>query len=1126
MATSSRQTNIFGLEDWRSLYKTYNQADFQSYNFETLRKSFVDYIRQNYPEDFNDYVESSEFIALLDVIAFMGQALSYRQDLNTRENFLDSAERRDSVVRLADLVSYTPKRNENASGFLKITSVTTTENITDYNGINLANVKVRWNDSTNIDWQDQFNSVLNALLINSQKINNPGRSATILGIDTDEYTVNLAKNLIPVIPFTSNINGTSMNFEVVSATSANSESLYEPPPVLNGEFNFLYRNDKQGFNSANTGFFFHFKQGTLTNKDFTINEKIANRSIDVNVEGINNNDIWLYEIDKSNGEVIAEWQEVENIYSPRSEQETQDEKKYFSTTSRANDQITYNFGDDAFGEIPLGFFRTFVRVSNGRDYTINKSDISGVSISVPYIGRTGRNETAVFTMSLTQNVSNSASKESIEDIKRNAPARFYTQDRMVNGEDYNNYPYTAYSSIIKSKAIVRSNIGTSRYLDLVDPTGKYSSINTLNSDGVLYKDTTEDSFKFSFDDKNDINDVIRNQIEPVLANRGTVHLYHNEFTRKSLTSIDIQWNQSTRSTNETTGYFMDTSGSPLGIGKDYVSDNRKWIEKNSLIKFTTPDSDSNGDYYFDENNRLKQKSELSASDKTEIWTSIKSVTLDGTNFGTGDDDDGVGPVVISDFIPTNAVPTSIIPVFNTDLPLSLEQDILDQVELYNDFGLGYNNEDGEWYIISSTNIEKTGDFDLTNAGDTSGTGIDASWFVKLTAVDNIYTVTNRTLNYYFSSIIQNRFFYNKKDKIYDPNTGQVVNDFINVIKTNSKPNSNAQLSTDIKLDIIDQPVLSDGFINDYLVEVSYTDDDNDGVADNPDFFTDLSPSNGQVFLQKITDADNLERELPLETGSVVTDFTETTDSDLALSSYSENQLFYFSNETNKFRKLVSGELKVVSDLSLKTGRQDLYFQYRHNSGNTQRINPGLTNIIDMYLVTESYYNNYTNYVQDTTGTITEPTKPTINELTTAYTTLQDKKMLSDNIVLNSVEFKPLFGDKASSDLRANIEVVKVPNTIISESEIKSQVVSAINEYFEIDNWSFGDTFYFSELSAFLHEQLGTIIGSVVITSKDTGKRFGDLYEIRSAANEIFVNALTVNDVVIVENLSQSTLNGS
>ena len=111
MATTTRQTVIFGVEDWKRIYQTYREADFQSYDFETLRKSFVDYLRLYYPETFNDYIESSEFIALLDVMAFMGQALAFRTDLNTRENFLDTAERRDSVIKLANLVSYTPLRN-------------------------------------------------------------------------------------------------------------------------------------------------------------------------------------------------------------------------------------------------------------------------------------------------------------------------------------------------------------------------------------------------------------------------------------------------------------------------------------------------------------------------------------------------------------------------------------------------------------------------------------------------------------------------------------------------------------------------------------------------------------------------------------------------------------------------------------------------------------------------------------------------------------------------------------------------------------------------------------------------------------------------------------------------------
>jgi hypothetical protein len=1124
MATSSRQTSIFGIEDWRSLYKTYNQADFQSYNFETLRKSFVDYLRQHHPEDFNDYVESSEFIALLDTMAFMGQAISYRQDLNTRENFLDTAERRDSVIKLANLVSYTPKRNECASGFLKVTSLSTTENITDFNGTNLANVVLRWNDSTNIDWQDQFNTVMNAMMVDSQKIGNPGRTADVLGIKTDEYTVNLVKNLMPVIPFSATVNGINMDFEAVSATTTNKTSVYEPAPVLNGDFNILNRNDKLGFASANTGFFFHFKQGTLTNKDFTLSDRIANRNVDINVEGINNNDVWLYELNTATGAVISEWNEVKNIYAPITKQTTIAERKYFSVTSRANDQITMNFGDGVFGDIPTGFYRSFVRASNGSKYIINTSDITGISITVPYISRNGRAETAIFTVTLTQNISNASTKETITDIKRNAPARYYTQNRMVNGEDYNNFPYTEFSSIIKSKAIVRSNIGTSRHLDLVDPTGKYSSINTFNSDGVIYKNASTSAFTFSFDDKNDIETVIRKQIEPSLANRSTIHLYHNNFNRSSLNGIDIIWNQSTTNTNKTSGYFKNTVGSALQIGS-YVSDNRKYLAASALVKFTVPATDVNGVYYFDKNNRLKQRDVLLSTDNTTLWTSIKTVTLEGTNFGIGNNTDGTGPVIISDFIPTGAIPSVVIPVFNTNLPLTFEQSMLAHIELYNDFGIGYNNDTGTWYIITSSNLDKTSGFSLDNAESTSGLSNDASWLVKLVVVDNVYTVTTRSLNYYFSSVIETRFYFGDHNKIFDPKTGKVVNDFVKVLKTNSQPGSNSPLSNDVKLDIIGQPVESDGFVNDFKVEISYTDTDNDGIADNPDFFSNLVQTTDLVFFQTLVDADDLERILPLASNVVNTEFTSASDPNLILTSYADNQLFYFSDEVNQFQELVSEALVIKTDISVKTGRQDLQFQYKHNSAETKRINPGLTNIIDIFLVTDAYHTAYKKYVQDTTNTVVEPTVPTISELTSAYQSLQDKKMLSDNIVLNGVVFKPLFGNKASNGLRAHISVVKVQNSIISDSEIKSQVVSTINDYFDIEHWNFGDTFYFSELTAYLHDKLGDIVSSVVLVSSDADKKFGDLYEIKSTSNEIFVNAVTIDNVKVIKSLTSENLNG-
>ena len=73
--------------------------------------------------------------------------------------------------------------------------------------------------------------------------------------------------------------------------------VYEPSPAPNGAFNILYRNDKQGYASANTGYFFLFKQGSLQDLDFNLGERISNRVVNVNIEGINNEDTWLYQLD-------------------------------------------------------------------------------------------------------------------------------------------------------------------------------------------------------------------------------------------------------------------------------------------------------------------------------------------------------------------------------------------------------------------------------------------------------------------------------------------------------------------------------------------------------------------------------------------------------------------------------------------------------------------------------------------------------------------------------------------------------------------------------------------------------------------------------------------------------------
>jgi hypothetical protein len=1137
MARTTRQTVVFGVEDWKRIYQTYREADFQSYDFETLRKSFVDYIRQYYPESFNDYIESSEFIAMLDVIAFMGQAMSFRNDLNTRENYLGTAERRDSVVKLAELVSYTPKRNQAAQGYLKVFSVQTTENVTDFNGVNLANVTINWNDPTNFNWVEQFTAILNAALVNTQRVGRPGNKQTIVGVDTSEYSINLIPGFLPVVPYNATVNGIAMPFEAVSSTSVGRDYVYEPSPLPNGIFNVLFRNDQLGFASANTGYFFYFKQGVLQNQDFNLGERVANRTVNVNIEGVNNEDRWLYQLDNV-GNVQYEWQYVQSVYAAATEQLAPDQRKLFSVVSRTNDQITLTFGDGVFSTIPVGLFRAYVRASNGLGYIINPEEMQSVVIPISYVSRTGQLETITFTCGITQPVSNAQPRETLDEIKQRAPARYYTQNRMVNGEDYVNFPFTLYNSIIKSNALNRASIGTSRYLDLVDNTGKYSSTNTFGSDGALWEENLLPTFNFTWLTRNDVATVITNDIQPLLVSTGLNQFYYANFPRPDLVVLNFTWNQSTTLANETTGYFVNASGFPAAIGP-YSSTVSKYIQVGALVQFVPPVG-----YYFDSNNRLKLGEPTQDNDKLVIWASPMSVVTDGTNQGRGNFDNGTGPVTLNNFVPTGAIPVAVIPLFVTDLPSATVTSITDQILLYRNFGLGYDNETATWYVITSTNLAVDAPFSLANAQNTSGTNQDASWLIEFVTNGTTYTVTSRALFYLFGSVLQTRFFFETDQRIYDSRTGTVIADFVNVLKTNSRPDMNISLPGDIKMAIVGQPVESDGYVDDYQVFVSYQDSDNDGVPDDPDFFDEIvapnvNPTTKLVFFEKTVDFDNLQRYLLTEPGRVNPEYATKDEIEAVLLQFVPGQIFYAYNqtitvgplagETGAFYELVitgTGvrSLVEVSDQWIaKTGRQSLYYQYRHNAALTSRIDPGTTNIIDVYVVNQAYYTAYQNWLRDTTNTVSEPAVPTIDELSTAYQGLNDYKMISDNVVVNSVVFKPLFGPKAAKELQATIKVIRAAESTASESEIKNLVLANLNTYFSIDKWDFGQTFYFSELAAYIHSNMGGIVSSVVLVPLDPLKSFGDLYEIRSAPSEIFANGALVSNIEVITALTSTNI---
>ena len=1120
MATSSRQSALFGVNDWQAIYQTFREADFRSYDYETLRKSFIDYLRLYYPETFNDYIESSEFIALLDVVAFMGQGLAFRNDLNTRENFIDTAERRDSVIKLANLVSYNPKRNLAGQGFLKVISIQTTQNINDLNGINLGNLPILWNDPANPNWLEQFNTIINAALVNTQRIGRPGNVADLLGVITSEYALKIPQNTLPIVPFTSTIDGITMNFELVSVTSVDEDYIYEIPPAPSGTFNMVYRNDKLGYGSPNTGYFFYFKQGTLQNYDFILEQQISNQVVNIgDIQGVNNTDTWLYQLNENNGTRLA-WKKVDNVYADAYLQTETSQRKIFAVASRFNDQVAYTFGDGVFSQIPVGTYRAYVRAGNALTYTIDPNEMQGISVSFNYVDRFGKTQLLTVALALQLPISNAQVREPLAQIKQRAPSRYYTQNRMVNGEDYNNFPYTLYSSIIKSKAINRSSIGVSKNLDLLDPTGKYSSVNSFATDGALWQDDANGYLSVTINNTGNIITFLTDSLGSVLSSNRTTQYYTQNYTQYSINQAsgdgDVYWQTSSVDANSLTGYFyniVSNTDTPIPIGT-YSTNNVKYVTPGALIKFVAP-----AGYYFDANNRLVAGIP-GPSEQTFAWTTVLSVIGDGYNNGQGSFSNGSGPVTLNGYIPTGAQITTVLPAFDNSLSNAIIQECIIRMELQQNFSLVFNNAltiaEDRWSIRQ---------YD------------DANYFVNFLSLgNNRYTISYRSLKYYFGSVQDTRFTFERDKLVYDPFSGKILQDYIKVLATNTQPTNNYPLATDIQVSIIGQTVESDGYINDFEVEVASTDINNRGLIINPTFFqtvtgytTGGANTGIYVFFELVEDAINLSR-YQLVPSSDVVQYQTKTQIEVVKYDYPLGQLFYAYGD-NLFYTSVQDTIVTTPyyilveqpQYSIKPGRQGLQFQYRHNSNNTTRIDPATTNIIDLYVVPQSYYTNYQKYIQDTTNTVPMPPKPTIGELTQDYGQVNDYKMLSDSVILNSVIFKPLFGPKAAANLRGTIKVIKNNNVNASNSEIRTAVLAAMNVYFNINNWNFGDTFYFSELSAYLHDQVGELISSAVLVPNDPTMSFGDLYEIKCAPYEIFVNAATADDVLVIAALTPAEL---
>jgi hypothetical protein len=1056
-------------ESWERVHEVFSQITFTSFDFNTIKNSLLDYVKLYFPEDFNDYIESSEFIAILELFAYVGELLSYRLDLNAHENFITTAERKESILRLAKLISYNASRTLPARGIVKIASIQTTETVIDSQGRDISSRKVIWNDKNNSDWKEQFLLIMNRVLEQDFGTVAPSERVQMDNVIFELYSWNnspLNANGLTVFPYSASVTGKGYPMELVPV-SLDETGPSEKRPERNVSFSLLYGNDGLGDGSSTTGFFCFTKQGELKLSELTFDGITPNQTFDITEENVNDTDVWLNNVNADTRELIVndpyssftphiasdstrygEWVKVDLANAQNIIFNTNKNRKKYEVETLDKDAARLVFGDGEFSNIPSGAFDMWYRVSNAGDLSIPKTAISEKLAAFTYVDAIGTVQTLTFTFSLISTLQNGSKSEDVEHIRRVAPAVYYTQDRMVNGRDYNEFMLQD-PSILKLRSINRTFAGDSKYIAWHDPKEYYENVKMFGNDLAWYIDGSD----------------------PVQGNSVVIGT--------AIGASDLMAN-----------YIQ-----PLLCSTDFFVTLAPIFEQNNLNPTNIRCQFSLEPYSFE-------------PETNEVTAILAALSVAATTT----------PVV--------------------DLYYSVA---------YDEWTVGAHPVDN----VSMWMIRVDAQF----AGDTLS-GWVVRWTNKRFVVqsnDSKFWSTNET-----NSVIDYDTLHSNADKIV-------------ILQANANSERTGLLFRNLNYNVVAQELVEQNLPNAGLPDIHRlsilpTDQNDDGVPDNmsqlellnasyvgtyTEFTVDEDYPDEIIFphdrtLVQIT-TDQMDYDLNVYVNDVLVTFgagsldvgtqgdssilsrvkiVNVQPTDVVKMVFVEYVYFVRESSTDDWVPVATTtdiqipwilETTTIADekhFKRHEGRYPLNFAWFHYALQHHLINPSATNIIDTYIISRGYYNSVSQWLANATDI--EPDAPTPLDLRTSYANLLDNKMISDTVILHPGRLKLLFGPRANPELRAVFKIIRPINTNLTDNEVKVRIVAITRTFFNLQDWEFGETFFFTELAAAIHAELGPEIDSVVLVPTFTHSQFGDLFQVQAKEDELFVPDINSTDIQVVQ----------
>jgi len=1089
-------------ETFTTVYEAFQNVNFSAFDFNTIKQSLIDYIKLYFPEDFNDWIESSEFVAILELFAYVGELIAYRADVNAQENFITTAQRKDSILRLVKLIAYKATRNLPARGLIKINSISTTEHVIDSNGLDLVNRTINWSDTSNIFWKDQFLLVLNRVLEQPFGTVLPQNRVQIDDVLFELYSFNNQPLNNGVIRYSTIVAGQTYPMELVSTALDPVTGIYEKRPEANAAFSILYGSDGLGDTSPTTGFFIFTKQGSLQKFTTTFDGVTPNQTYDVATVNINETDVWINNVDPvtditvDDGSVpgmkSGDWVQVDITHAQNIVFNTNTNRNKYEIETLDNDQIRLIFGDGEFANIPSGTFDIWVRASANIDLVIPQNSVINETGTFSYLDTNGNPQTLTFTFSLVNSLLNASPSEDIEHIRQTAPSVYYTQDRMVNGRDYNTFMLQD-PSILKLRAVNRTFAGDSKYIAWHDPKESYENVKIFGDDLLLYFKTGT-TFT-SVNNVSDVSTLILNYIQPLLSSND-IYL---SLIKQGVLAENIRTSFNSSETASLGGFLSTVAPggtvtlafNNLGqwisaVGSANPPITLIWVEKSATV--------SNAWTVNHFTNRM-----IAESQTTNFWNTNDSNTI--INFDTIN---SLSDSIVLLKANPNNTRTSLFPT-NQNLVVLGQEDIepgqpdaglpnIHQLSVLPADSNGDNIADNltlsgilnPTITVTSTGIITLPIYYIVGSGDTSivgnglsiiavTPGINGTFsvvgnYTAFFAATNTFTVLNSSGNDGTWTVLSSAF-----------SAGNTVITVTGTIPSNTVNGSIVPITV---------PPVAPTFIE---VGTANTPSNQVNVTSLGTNSSVTVTVNDYVYFKRLSTVDQWIPQL-------------ATVENINL--FIDDGVFYLSSPQNRLWRRFNG-------------RDQFNFAWLHTAAQYHLIDPAASNIIDIFIINRGYFTEIRQWLDGILPT--QPEQPTPLDLRTSYNYLLGNAMISDTVVLHAGSFKILFGAHAIPELQAKIKIIKSPTSILTDNQIKTTIMSTVLDFFDVNKWEFSETFYFSELSTAIHNALPSDISLAVLVPIFANNHFGDLFQIIAGENEIFQPDITVNDIEIVQSVNAQIL---